>query len=350
MAETAQVLPRIGHNSGIAAYNEFRAQLVELRELNAKTVFDYEDPKGNKDARSHVYKLRQTKAAVDKARKEEKAASLEYGRRVDSEAKEIIGEIEQMIEVHDTPLREIEQREKDRVAKHEANLSEIAGAGYQASEQWMDLPLDTMKERLAEIQAEPIDKNHWDEFALLAAQYKEKAIGQITEAIAKREKHDAEQAELERLRQEAAEREQKERDERIAREAAERAQKEAAEQRERERQEAEEKAKAERAEAERRELELKLAAERAEREKVEAEQRAANAAKEAEERLQREAEEKAQREAAEAAKREADRKHRAAINNEAVAALVEGGLTKAVAQQAVTLIAKKAIPHIQISY
>ena len=78
--------PVQGHNSNIAVYDEFRGQLSELRDANAKTVFDYEDPKGNKDARSHVYKLRQTKSAVEMARKEEKAESLAYGRRVDEQA------------------------------------------------------------------------------------------------------------------------------------------------------------------------------------------------------------------------------------------------------------------------
>src|SRR3990167_3162589 len=120
--------------TAIAVYDEFRAQLAELKEHNAKLLFDYEDPKGNEEARSHVYKLRRTKAAVDKARQAEKAASLEYGRRVDSEAKEIIGEIEAMIEVHVKPLAEIEEREKKRVARHTDKIEELrsyaaAGAG-----------------------------------------------------------------------------------------------------------------------------------------------------------------------------------------------------------------------------
>lgn len=329
----------IGDNSRITAYDEFRAQLGELRDLNAKTVFNYEDSKGNKDARSHIYKLRQTKAAVEKARKEEKAASLEYGRRVDEQAKEIVAEIEAMIEVHDAPLREIEQREKDRVAQHEANLSEIVEAGRTTAERWMELPLGAMKDRLAEVEVQPIGEDVWDEFALQAAQAKETAMFLMREAIDMRAKYDAEQAELERLRKEEAARVQKERDEQIAREAEERARQEAEKQREIERQEAETKAKAEREAAERRELELKLQAEQAER-------RAAEAQREAEARVAREAAEKV----AEAERRETDKKHRAKINNAAVKAFVDGGLSEDVAMQAVTLIAQRVIPAVTISY
>src|SRR3990167_7339060 len=119
--------------TAIAVSDEFRAQLAELREHNAKLLFDYEDPKGNEDARSHVYKLRRTKAAVDKARQAGKAASLGYGRRVHSEGKEIIGEIEAMIEVHAKPLAEIEEREKKRVEGHTGRIEDMRSADAAAA-------------------------------------------------------------------------------------------------------------------------------------------------------------------------------------------------------------------------
>ena len=185
----------IGHNSAIACYSEFRAQLGQLREINEKAEFDYETTNGNKAARSHVYKLRQTKGAVEEARKKEKAASLEYGRLVDSQANEIKAEIDGMIDVHAKPLEAIEQRERDRVSRHEANLAEIIEGGRVTAEQFMTLPLEAMKDRLAEIEAEPIGADYWEEFALRAAQAKETAVDQMRNAISGREHHDAEQAE-----------------------------------------------------------------------------------------------------------------------------------------------------------
>jgi hypothetical protein len=333
----------IGHNSAIAAYNEFRSQLDTLRRMNEEARFNYEDPKGNKEARSHIYKLRQTKAAVEKARKEEKAASLEYGRRVDQQAKEIMAEIDGMIEVHEAPIREIEQREKDRIAKHQADLSEMEEAGRHTAESWLEIPLQAMKDRLAEIESESIGEDRWEELALIAAQTKERAITSIRDAIAKRQKHDAEQAELERLRKEAEERERAEREEQIRKEATQRAAEEAERKAREERERVEAEAAKAKADAERRELELKLAAEQAER-------RAAQAAKDAEERLRREAEEMAARETEEAAAREANKKHRGAINKAAADAFVKGGLSERDAKAAVTLIAQKTIPRVSISY
>lgn len=109
----------------IVAYDPFRSQLSELKTANSKVVFDYESEKGNKEARSHIYKLRQTKSAVDRVRKEQKDASLQYGRRVDAQAKEIITEIEEMIDIHQAPIDRIEQREKDRIAGHQEKMERL---------------------------------------------------------------------------------------------------------------------------------------------------------------------------------------------------------------------------------
>ena len=154
MSATQEVIKK--NDGGIAVYNEFRSQLAELKNTNAKMVFDYETAKGVREARSYIYKLRQTKAAVDKARVHEKAVSLEYGRRVDAEAKEIIAEIETMMEVHEAPLLEIERREKVRVEGLNNRLNEMIETGRYTSEQWMALPVEAMKDRLAEIEAERI--------------------------------------------------------------------------------------------------------------------------------------------------------------------------------------------------
>lgn len=323
----------------IAAYSEFRAQLSELRQYNAKAVFNYEDPKGNKEARSHVYKLRQTKAAVDKVRKEEKAASLEYGRRVDAEAKEIMGEIEEMIDVHAKPLEEIEQREKDRKQKHLDHIEGMREVAAQTEHQdGRPLTAEEYQQALNYLEGLTIDES-WDEFVSEAAIAKDRAIATVKDRLAARQKYESEQIELERLRKEAEERAQQDRDEKIRKEAAERAQ-----------QEAETKAQLEREAAERRENELKLAAERAEREKREAEERAANAVKAAEEKARKDAEEAKRREIEEAERREANKKHRAKIDVQAIGGMVDGGLSKSDATLAISLISQGKVPNVKIQY
>jgi len=308
----------------ITAYNEFRAKLSELRSLNESLSFDYEDPKGNKEARSHIYKLRKTKSAVEQVRKKEKAESLEYGRRVDSEAKEIMGEIEGMIEVHQAPIDEIEQREKDRIAKHEQNIEYLLSYLDPAHD---DMSSNMINNYIHELEEYEPDESY-EEYTDRAIEVYKKARDYLVDLHAKAAKSEAEQAELARLRAEAEERERKDREERIAREAAENAKREA-----------EEAAKAEREAAIRREEELKLKAERAERE-----------ANETEERMKREAEEQKRREEQEAEKREQNKKHKAKINNAAVKALLDGGMDEEQAKMAITLIAKREVPNVIISY
>lgn len=64
---------------------------------------------------------------------------------------------------------------------------------------------------------------------------------------------------------------------------------------------------------------------------------------------QRQADEQAEIER-QASLREKDKAHKAAINNAALAAFIAGGMTEECAKLAVTLIAKRAIPNIAISY
>ncbi|MEN1416849.1 hypothetical protein AAIG96_33910, partial [Pseudomonas aeruginosa] len=93
------------------------------------------------------------------------------------------------------------------------------------------------------------------------------------------------------------------------------------------------------------------------REKLEAQQRAEQAERDAQRRAeeaaaaerQRQADEQARIER-EAAAREADKAHKKAINNEALAALIAGGMPEECAKQAITLIAQRKVPHITINY
>lgn len=190
----------------VAAYKPFYDQLQELEKNNTAIAFDYESAKGNKEARSHVYKLRQSKAALEKTRKDEKAESLRIGKAIDSEAKEIEARIEAMIAVHQVKLDEIEKRETDRIL---AALSEIHHEGTTADYRY----------HLATLEQVKIDDS-WQEFAVEASQAKDQSIAKHRELLAAREKADAEAAELEALRKAAAEREQRDRDEKIAQEAA----------------------------------------------------------------------------------------------------------------------------------
>lgn len=346
--------------SAVAEYQPFYAQLAELENKNTSLVFNYEDKKGNKEARSHVYTLRQTKGALEKVRKQAKAESLRIGRAIDAEAEQIETRIEAMIVVHQVKLDEIEKRDTDRINAQKAKIAVLNEVHHGRS-------VAEYKFHLATLEAVVID-DKWEEFIAEAAQAKDASIAKHRELLAAKEKLDAEAAELEKLRVEAAARAQKDRDDAIAKAAADKAIADAALKAEQEAAKARQaiadqelKAKQEREAAERRELGLKLQAENAERRRIESEQKAIQDAKDAEIRAEQakqaaiQAEKDrvaalAKSEAEATAKREANKAHLRKVNQAALAALVEGGISEDAAKLCISLIAQNKVPAVQINY
>ncbi len=338
----------------VTVYNELRGQLASLKELSAEKKFDYEDSAGNKAARSHVYLLRRSKAAVEVIRKDSKAASIAYGKRVDAEAGDITTEIQTMIEVHTGPLQAIELRETERKARHEMRIAALRESAEQARTMWMELPLETMQDFLSASEDGKINPDAWEEYADEAQQARDETVAALRDAIDKRETYDGEQAELARLRAEADAREAQDAIERQQREEDARAEEAAQRAREDERRHADAEALADRAKWER---ELQAERDRSEREKAEAETakaeaeaRAANAEREGREQAERNATQAARKADQQRQEREADREHRATINRHARAALVTGGLSEHDAETAITLIAQQLVPNVRVNY
>lgn len=241
------------------------------------------------------------------------------------------------------PLTDFEQAYKTRVAAHEAALKEIENAGPYSLQNWQGLAADAIGDRLKEIDG---DSRQWEEFAMRAAGVKAVARAQIVEALLKREKWDAEQAELTRLRAEAAEREQREREERIALEAREKAERESREREERaerEKQAAEQRA----AQAEERRVQEGQAAER----------RAAEAAAQAERDRERAVEAEKQRRAAEdkrkreeQERRDASARIRKRVLGKISEAIAELGVAPEQADVIASALANGKIPNVTVVF
>lgn len=314
-------------------------------------VPDVTTKKGRDAIASIAYKVAKGKTALDNIGKDLVAELKDVPKKIDAERKRMRDLLDLWKDEVRAPLTEWEATEAARQARHKTGIELIQQAAATH-----DFSADTLRTTLAAIEARVIDSS-WEEFEAEAHRAKAMTVEALQKAIAEREKHETEQAELARLRAEAVAREQKEREERIAREAAERAQREAEAQARAEREAAIRREQEAKAAADRRELELKLAAERAEREKAEAIQREQQAKADAERRAAEavEAEKRrvaaqAEAEAAEAKRRERDKAHKAAINRAALEAFVAGGMTEECARLAVTLIAKKSIPAVSITY
>jgi len=316
---------------------------------------------------SLAYKVAKSKTFIDSQRKKLVAGEKERLKVIDSEGGRIWDELEKLQEEVRKPLTDWENAEKERVANHEAALKELVDAGAVCELNWNNPVWDVgmAHSRLAAIMASTYD---WQEFHSRAVATVTVTIRQIKDAIAKREKYDAEQEELTRLRAEQAKRDQQEREEHIAREAKEKAEAEAKQREEAAAQVA--RNAVERVELEKAEAEAK--AKQAEAQRVESERMAAVREKEAEEKAVKakqayDAAVIAERERATAAqkkihedalkaeeaateKREASKRHCAKIHREVKNSLIERGLSIEMAGNITADLANNLIAHTKINY
>jgi len=358
----------------ITIFDEFEATLVELEESNKKTVFDYDDPQGLKDAKKHVGKVTTTITAVENIRVEKKKPYWDYGKALDAKAKGLTARLEVVRQVHAKPIRIRKKQNEERIQKHNANATAFFNFRYFDT----DCDSEEYEKELELIEKTPVGDS-WEEFKHLAVANREEAITELKQIIVVKKNHEKEQAELFQLRQQAIERNKADEEARIAAEARSKAEAKAAQDAEnlrqenirkereehnarvlaeREQDEARERAAQEREEKQCREAnERRLEIEAANRATAEAEERAANAERLAKEKFEREAKEKEEKERKEKEAREADNKHRECINTDVrraiYAAIPEGfgseqcdDISNAILQS----IVDGEIPHTSIKY
>jgi hypothetical protein len=311
---------------------------------------------GREAVASLAYKVARSKSALDKMGKELGETHYKSWKAITAERARIEKDLDALKDEVRKPLTDWENAEKDRIAGHEAAVAafttalQCIGPGSTSAE---------IQEAIKSIETMP--ERDWEEFAKRAEEARTKALADLRSYEAGAIKREAEAAELARLRAEQIAREQKERDDRIAAEAAERARIEAETKAKREAEEAAAKADAERkrveqekaeaiARAERAEADQKAYAAAVEQEAKEAAERAERSRLAAIEQERKRAADEQAAIAAETAKREADKKHRAKINNEALAALVLLGVETELAKTVIAAIARGEVPHTKMVY
>lgn len=338
----------IDQNVIVAAFQKENGtkSLYEQIANNARSiVFNMNDKKERDALKSYAYNLARTKTTVDNYGKELVSGIKAQAAVIDADRKFWRDNMDLLQEEIRKPLTDFENAEKARIKRLEDEVAVIKMPANLCGE-W---DAASIKDAIQTLENKVIDSS-FEEFEQEAKIAKFETLEKLRTALVAREKYEAEQAELERLRKEQLEREQRERDERIAKEAADKARIEAeakalAEQRrvEREKQEAEEKAEREKREAAEREARLIA-------EKEEAELRAQQAAVMERQRIEREqaAKEEAERKAEEA--RLANVEHMRLINQEILNKLCAIGLDESQAKAVITAIARNQIPHVSVKY
>ncbi len=340
--------------------------------------------KGRKEIAAMAHKIAKSKTFLDSAGKELVSGWKTKAKVVDAERKKMRDYLDDLKVETRRPLTEWENAEALRDEMIQARMAVIVELSEELVE-GIYLTSEKLSANLEEVKAIIIDES-FEDYAPQAAIYKDQSIAKLETLIKKRQKEEAEKAELEKLRKEAEFRKIQEQEEQLRREGEERArvQAEADARIEKERVEraAIEKAEAEQKERDRIEAEKQAAIDaqiEAERKAKQAEQDAINAKKAAEEEAERVRQETIEREAIakerarvetenaakverdrierakqaeiEAAKkREADKSHKKQINNAAKDALIAVGIDCKNAKKAVIAIASGQVPHITIAY
>ena len=350
--------------------------LAEVREkIDSWNCPGTDTKKSRDEIASFAFKVVRSKTALEKVGKELAAQAKLIPGKIDASRRRINATLDQWAAEVRAPLTEWEIAEDARIKRHRQKLDELNAiviaplAGFTPS-----ADLAAIRNRISLVEALVIGPV-CEEFEADYARAKDAALRALRTALADRERYDAEQVELARLRaQEAAreairkkeaeaavaverERVRREREATIAAEATERARLKAESdaQKERERREyeakaAERAAQQEREVAARREQALRDEAAAAERRAAEADARAKREIAEAAAAADRRAKEQAAAEKAEAERREANKRHAATVNRKARDALVAGGMVEDAATLAVTLIASRKVPAISIAY
>ncbi|MGS3177835.1 hypothetical protein ACB265_00150 [Aeromonas dhakensis] len=327
--------------------------LADIRQKASSLVPDVTTAKGRKEIASVAHAVARTKTYIDGLGKELTDQYKEIPKRIDANRKVLRDTLDALKDEVRAPLTQYEAAEEARVAALQSRLARINELGSSAS---IEIAAADLQAMLQEVEQTALD-NSWQELLPQATVAKELATKRLGEALAARQKYEAEQAELEELRQKQAEQERIDRERLIAAQAAEQA-----------RLQEENRQRLEREAAQHRELEAQrqaqAAREREEQARRDAEaaelarqQAEANAARLAEEAAARAAEQERQRieheqrlKAEEDARRAADRAHRGRINSAILLDLMGLGIEEEKAINLIKHIAGNKIEHLSINY
>ncbi|HHT0355842.1 TPA: hypothetical protein ACTW1G_001633 [Klebsiella pneumoniae] len=329
---------------------------LEKIRAGVNEVPDLSTAKGRARIASLAAQVSRSKTAVEKPGRDYLKRLKEQPKVVEAELRRFVTECDQLRDEVRRPLTEWEDAEKARTEALQQRLVDLRALADVIDTAGNYLPSADIQARILEAKSVVLDDS-WQERAAEAGVAKDSTIQQLEASLVIAQKREHEAAELDRLRKEVEEKARLEREENIRREAAEQAKRDA-----------EAKAQAEIDAAARRESEARAATERAEREKIEAQQKAEREAKAAAEKAEQEknaaiaAERRRQEEAESArlaekkriaeeeARRAADKEHRRSINRQAIADLIESGLTQEMAEKALIAIASGKVSAVSIKY
>ena len=212
--ETAsELVDRAEINAGtvLVEYSRTEAALAELREKYSGATFDLTTTAGDKAARAARLDLKTLRTSLEAKRKELKAPAVEFGRKIDDEAKRITAEIVALEDPIDAQIKADEKRREDERLERERIAAERA-AGFRAKidairacvAKSQGLTSERISNGIAQVESIAIDEATWAEFAEEAAQAKSMTLAAMLNLrdSAKAREEEAARVEAQRLENE----------------------------------------------------------------------------------------------------------------------------------------------------
>ena len=181
--------------------------IKRIKEEVEKEVLDPSDEKGRTRIRSLARKIGGAKMRLKEMGQGLTEDWRQKTKAVTTETSRMEKEIDAIRDAVLKPLEEYEARAAERKAKFENRINEI----LTAADFFEPLTADELKARIDKITV--LYKHEWEEFEVRATQAWEQVKPKLYKLLEERTKYEADQAELERLRQEKEESERKERHE-----------------------------------------------------------------------------------------------------------------------------------------
>lgn len=195
----------------LVEYSRTEAALAALREKYSGAQFDLTTTAGDKAARAARLDLKTLRTSLEAKRKELKAPAVEFGRKIDDEAKRITAEIVALEDPIDAQIKADEKRRDDERIERERIIAERA-AGFRAKidairacvAKSQGLTSERISNGIAQIEAIVVDAQTWAEFADEAAQAKSMTIAAMLNLrdSAKAREEEAARVEVQRLENE----------------------------------------------------------------------------------------------------------------------------------------------------
>ena len=192
-------------NALLMVFDPTRAEIAKFKERDAVLVFEHNTPKGEKDLRSYVRRLRQLKTQVSTVHKEAKAKALAACRLVDGEKKELLAEVESIIDVRTVPLKAIDERKAADIAAIAEEERAEEEAARQAREAIMAQQEADIAAKEAELQAREAAARKAEDERLAKIKYEEGRLTREREILEAEKRAEAEAKRREQAAKELAE-------------------------------------------------------------------------------------------------------------------------------------------------